>query len=489
MANYKFEYIWLDGYTPTANLRSKTKVISMKSFKGDVKKLPNWSFDGSSTQQAEGHASDCMLKPVRVYRDKARRHGYFVICEVMNADGSPHKSNTRARLKDKSDYWFGFEQEYVLMEGGLPLGFPELEEARPQGEYYCGVGNGNVDGRQIVEEHLDACLDAGLSITGINAEVMLGQWEYQCFGKGAHKACDDLIMSRYLLYRTCESYGVDLELHPKPMKGDWNGSGMHTNFSNKAMREKGGKDLFMSICEAFRPVHQEHIAVYGASNDERLTGLHETQSIDKFSYGVSDRGASIRIPLGVDTSWKGYLEDRRPASNADPYLVTARIIQTVEEGMKPKKKSGKKKASSKKKTSPKKKSTPKKSSVKKVAAKKSVPKKIAVTKPTPKKAAAPKKTTPKKTVTKPKAPKQPDDLKVVEGIGPKIESLLHAAGIKTYAQLARASQTRLKKVLEDAGSRYRMHDPGTWPEQSALARSGKWDELNKLKVALKGGRK
>ena len=333
MANIKLEYIWLDGYKPEANLRSKTKIVELDVFNGELESVPFWSFDGSSTRQAEGHSSDCILKPVNVYPDAGRKNAWLVMCEVMNPDGTPHESNARALIDDESDeYWFGYEQEYTLALNGRPLGFPAEGYPRPQGPYYCSVGYGNVTGREIVEEHLDLCLAAGLSITGINAEVMLGQWEYQCFGKGAKKASDDLWISRYLLFRVCEKYGVVAELHPKPMKGDWNGSGMHTNFSNHAMRKEGGKELFMAICEAFRPVHAEHIAIYGSDNHHRLTGLHETQSIDKFSYGISDRGSSIRIPIAaVENDWKGYLEDRRPASNADPYKVSARIIKTVKE--------------------------------------------------------------------------------------------------------------------------------------------------------------
>ncbi|MEL7119026.1 MAG: glutamine synthetase beta-grasp domain-containing protein [Bacteroidota bacterium] len=331
MTNFKFEYIWLDGYKPVANLRSKTKVLNMDSFDGKASSLPEWSFDGSSTLQAEGHSSDCLLKPVAVYPDSGRKNAYLVVTEVLNPDGTPHISNTRALIEDDSDnYWFGYEQEYVIVKDGLPLGFPEQGYPAPQGPYYCSVGAENVTGRELVEEHLDLCLEAGIGITGINAEVMLGQWEYQCFGKGAKAASDSLIVSRYLLNRTAEKYGVNIELHPKPVKGDWNGSGMHTNFSNAAMRDVGGKELFDAICESFRPVHEEHISVYGSDNDQRLTGLHETQSITKFSYGVSDRGASIRIPVSTAKNWKGYLEDRRPASNADPYLVSARIIETVE---------------------------------------------------------------------------------------------------------------------------------------------------------------
>ncbi len=333
MTKIKLEYIWLDGYKPEANLRSKTKIVELDSFGGELEKVPDWSYDGSSTQQAEGHASDCVLKPVNTYPDTSRKNAWLVMCEVMSPDGTPHTTNERSKIDDNSDeYWFGFEQEYTLTLNGRPMGFPNQGYPGPQGMYYCSVGHGNVTGREIVEEHLDICLEAGLSITGINAEVMLGQWEYQCLGKGAKKASDDLWISRYLLFRVCEKYGVVAEFHPKPIKGDWNGSGMHTNFSNDAMRNEGGEELFKGICEAFRPVHADHIAVYGSENDHRLTGLHETQSIDKFSYGISDRGSSIRIPIAaVENGWKGYLEDRRPASNADPYKVSARIVKTIKE--------------------------------------------------------------------------------------------------------------------------------------------------------------
>lgn len=330
MAKIKFEYIWLDGGKPEASLRSKTKVLEMDFFHGDVKILPIWSYDGSSTNQATGDRSDCLLKPRTVYRDPARENGYLVMCEVLNPDGTPHKTNTRQGIADDHDFWFGFEQEYVLTRNGKPIGFPENGYPRPQGPYYCSVGYGNCAGREIVEEHFDQCLDAGISLTGINAEVLLGQWEYQCFGKGV-KAGDDLWVTRYLLHRVCEKYQITVEFHPKPIQGDWNGSGMHCNFSTGAMRKTGGKELFMEVCEKFALTHKEHIAVYGSDNDQRLTGLHETQSIRKFSYGISDRGASIRIPVGTAENWKGYLEDRRPASNADPYLIIGRIMKTLNE--------------------------------------------------------------------------------------------------------------------------------------------------------------
>ena len=326
--SYKLEYIWLDGYMPEPMIRSKTKIVPSKP--NSEKECPEWSFDGSSTEQAEGSSSDCLLKPVRIVNDPTRKNASLVMCEVLAADRSVHPSNTRGIFEDDPDLWLGFEQEYTLMQHGLPLGFPHGGYPGPQGPYYCSVGSDNCIGRDIVESHLDTCLEAGLGVTGINAEVMKGQWEYQLFGKGAKRAADDLWISRYLLHRNAEKYDVRVELHPKPVKGDWNGSGMHTNFSTTAIRDEGGEDLITGICKKFAKTHEEHIAAYGSQNDQRLTGLHETQSIDQFSFGISDRGASIRIPVGtVQAGWKGYLEDRRPASHADPYKVVSRILATL----------------------------------------------------------------------------------------------------------------------------------------------------------------
>ena len=333
MSKVKLEYIWLDGYKPTQNLRSKTKVEEHENFKGTLEELKNWSFDGSSTRQAVGGSSDCMLKPVAIYPDPTRRDGYLVMTEVLDSDGNPHESNGRAKIDDDdNDFWFGFEQEYFIMDvkTQLPLGFPIGGYPGPQGLYYCSVGGKNTWGRDLVEEHADACIDAGLNFEGINQEVAAGQWEFQLFAKSAKKAGDEIWIARYLLDRLTENHGYYIDYHPKPVKGDWNGSGMHANFSNSLMRNCGSKEIYEAICESFRPVTTEHIDVYGEFNDERLTGLHETASIKDFSYGVSDRGASIRIPIAtVESGWKGYLEDRRPASNSDPYKVAARIIKTV----------------------------------------------------------------------------------------------------------------------------------------------------------------
>ena len=257
-AKSKLEYIWLDGCKPTQSLRSKTKIES--DFSGELKDCPMWAFDGSSTEQASGKESDCLLKPVAIYPDPDRRDGYLVMTEVLNADGTPHESNGRSTInEDDNDFWFGFEQEYFLWnpETDLPLGFPANAYPGPQGPYYCSVGAKNTFGREIIEDHLDQCLDAGLNVEGINAEVATGQWEYQIFSKGAKDAGDETWMSRYLAERNAEKYGVAINWHPKPIKGDWNGSGMHVNFSDSTMRSCGDEAVFTKICEAFGQKIQE----------------------------------------------------------------------------------------------------------------------------------------------------------------------------------------------------------------------------------------
>jgi glutamine synthetase len=333
MAKYKLEYIWLDGKTPIPELRGKTQLKEFAT-PPSLADLPLWGFDGSSTMQAEGHKSDCILKPVALYPDAARKDAYLVLAEVMLPDGAAHPSNMRATAPDDPEIWFGFEQEYFLFKDGIPLGFPKDGYPGPQGPYYCGVGYkymGSV-ARTIVDEHLDLCLHAGINHEGINAEVAKGQWEFQIFGKGSHKAADDLWMARYLMMRLCEKYEVDVQWHCKPIKGDWNGSGMHTNFSTSHLREVGGKEYFEALMAKFDENKDLHIAVYGPDNHMRLTGLHETAHISQFRYGLSDRGASVRLPVNfIKNGYKGYLEDRRPNSEADPYQIVSQLIKTIEE--------------------------------------------------------------------------------------------------------------------------------------------------------------
>jgi glutamine synthetase len=350
------EYIWLDGNKPQ-QLRSKTKVVS-KADTHRASDYPLWSFDGSSTKQTEsgkGKNTDCILKPVYVTSDPFRGHPHkLVLCEVMNPDATPHETNQRRKLEVttsmlnlddeillKSDLpWFGWEQEYTLTTKsfypfgygeGLPLGFTGdwSKPPRPQGDYYCGIGSDTVTGREIVEEHLKKCLEIGLEVSGINAEVLLGQWEYQVGPVTPLNGCDQLWICRYILERVAEKHNVNVSLHPKPIKGDWNGSGCHVNFSTKEMREEGGLEIINESMEKLKLTHKEHIEVYGLHNDERLSGEHETSSIHDFSYGQSTRDTSIRIPAQALIDGCGYFEDRRPASNCDPYMVSLRMLETI----------------------------------------------------------------------------------------------------------------------------------------------------------------
>jgi len=210
----------------------------------------------------------------------------------------------------------------------VPLGWPDNGYPAPQGPYYCSNGQENAFGRNIVEAHYRVCLYAGITISGINAEVMPGQWEFQvgpCVGVDAG---DQLVLARYLLLRVCESFGIRVSFDPKPVQGDWNGAGAHTNFSTKSMRADGGYAHVLKALELLGKHHDEHIDLYGKGNDRRLTGAHETAPIDKFSFGVANRGASCRIPRTTEAEKKGYFEDRRPASNMDPYLVTSKMVET-----------------------------------------------------------------------------------------------------------------------------------------------------------------
>jgi glutamine synthetase len=311
---YQAEYIWIDGTEPSPLLRSKTRVIP------DGEQPGIWGFDGSSTNQALGHDSDCVLQPVFTCPDPLRGpNDILVMTEVLLTDMTPHPTNTRAHLREVAEKYagqepmFGIEQEYTFIKDSRPLGWPPHGYPAPQGPYYCGVGGDKMPGRQIVERHTAACIEAGIGIEGTNAEVMMGQWEFQV---GVLSPLD-------------EDFGVYATLEPKPILGDWNGAGAHTNFSTKAMREEGGWDAIIAGCEAIGKRVDEHIAVYRVGIESRLTGAHETAHYSKFTYGTSDRGASIRIPWGVAQAKKGWLEDRRPNANMDPYQVTAVLIETV----------------------------------------------------------------------------------------------------------------------------------------------------------------
>lgn len=326
------EYVWIDS---TGNLRSKARTLEGKAY--NLNHLPEWNFDGSSTGQAPGHDTDVYLKPVALYPDPFRKgDNVIALCECWNSDGTPNKFNHRHEAQKlfeahaASQIWFGLEQEYTLFDmDDKVYGWPKAGYPAPQGPYYCGVGTGKVHARYVIESHYRACMHAGLKISGINAEVMPSQWEFQIGPCSGIEMGDQLWIGRYLLIRVAEEFGIKVSLHPKPLKGDWNGAGCHTNVSTYKMRQPGGIIHIEEAIGKLSKRHKEHIKLYGIDNDQRLTGKHETASMSTFTYGVANRSVSIRIPRTVSKQGYGYFEDRRPASNIDPYLVTGIICETI----------------------------------------------------------------------------------------------------------------------------------------------------------------
>ena len=326
------EYIWIDG---TLSLRSKARVLDI-DWQLDIEAIPEWNYDGSSTQQATGKNSEIILKPRSIYPCPFRGNGCLVMCDTFLPNGDAAKNNHRfsADLIFKSyeseKPWYGIEQEYFIcsQSTGLPIGFnPE----KKQGNHYCGVGTGNAIGRGVSEKHLEYCLFAGLKISGTNAEVSPGQWEFQVGPVEGIAAADQLWVARYILGRVGELYEVVINYHPKVLSGEWNGSGCHINFSTEKMRGKNGLDHILSAMDPLEKAHQKHMDVYGVDNNQRMSGMNETSKIDKFSYGFGDRGASVRIPLDTKRNNCGYFEDRRPASNVDPYQGCSIILSTIME--------------------------------------------------------------------------------------------------------------------------------------------------------------
>ncbi|XP_053329093.1 glutamine synthetase [Spea bombifrons] len=330
-------YVWVDGTGEGVRCKTKTLDYEPKS----IEEVPEWNFDGSSTYQAEGSNSDMYLIPVQMFRDPfCLDPNKLVICEVLKYNRKPAETNLRHACKKVMEIvkdqhpWFGMEQEYTLLGiNGHPYGWPDNGFPGPQGPYYCGVGADKVYGRDIVECHYKACLYAGVKICGTNAEVMPSQWEFQVGPCEGIEMGDHLWMARYILHRVCEDFGVVATLDPKPMTGNWNGAGCHTNYSTAEMRMEGGLKHIEDAIEKLGKRHDYHICAYdprgGKDNSRRLTGQHETSSIHDFSAGVANRGASIRIPRQVGQEGMGYFEDRRPAANCDPYAVTQAIVRTT----------------------------------------------------------------------------------------------------------------------------------------------------------------
>lgn len=336
------EYVWLGG--SGWDFRSKARVLNTPVT--SVNQIPEWNFDGSSTGQAETSSSEMILRPVRMVNDPFRGgHHKIVLCEVYTPAGIPSTSNFRhnaAKVFSEpsvvaEEFWFGVEQEYILCKictkssKLIPVAWGEEgNEPKHQGEFYCGVGHGKAIHREVPEEHLSICLAAGLDIAGINAEVFPGQWEYQVGICKGIDVCDQLWLSRYFLFRVCEKHKLVPSFDPKPMKGDWNGSGCHLNISTKSTREKPNKiETIEVLLNKMKTTHASNMSFFGDKNDERLTGKHETSNMKEFSWSVGGRHSSVRIPYSTEKGDTGYFEDRRPAANMDPYLTCAINVDSM----------------------------------------------------------------------------------------------------------------------------------------------------------------
>ena len=342
-------YVFIDGF---GNTRSKTRIIQGQIIPGQEARglmfsVDVWNVDGSSTGQSHTGKSDIILMPRALFNDpfNTSNNGIqycLVMCDVMNIDGSPHSSNSRAelfgileqlgehRIKEE-DPWFGIEQEYVIYDANtsLPYKWQQSIYSSKQGPFYCGVGGNVAFGREIAIEHMNKCIAAGVAICGVNGEVAPSQWEFQIGICNPVAVSDHLWMARYILVRVSESHSAYVSYDPKPLGDNWNGSGAHTNFSTASMRVEGGLGVIKTAIEKLANKHKEYMAVCGSGNERRLTGIHETSNLDKFTYGECDRGSSVRIPINVLAEGRGYFEDRRPAANADPYLVVAKMLEIV----------------------------------------------------------------------------------------------------------------------------------------------------------------
>lgn len=329
------DYVWIGG---SGELRSKTKVLYDVTG-SSLKDIPIWNYDGSSTGQASGSDSEIFIKPQRIFKDPFRRpNDIIVMCDTYKYENKilvPHETNHRydaekifQKYTDEKP-WFGLEQEYFIYDcvTHMPVGFVNGME---QGPYYCSTGGNNAFCRQISDEHMMACLYTGITLSGTNAEVAPAQWEYQNGIVEGLDVADQLWISRYILQKISEKYDKYIVFDPKPLP-DYNGSGCHTNVSIQKMREEGGLDVIYKAIEKLEKNHKELIKFCGEDNRKRLIGKHETSSYDKFTWGIADRTASVRIPTETAMNERGYLEYRVPASNMDPYLVTSKILETIME--------------------------------------------------------------------------------------------------------------------------------------------------------------
>ena len=323
------EYIWIGGRN---EIRSKTKVIP-HFLPFELVVIPDWNYDGSSTWQADSNGdTEIILKPCALFKDPFRiirdTACYLVLCDTYKSNGQPTETNHRYHAvkffeNTEEEPWFGLEQEFFIRMLGEQIIY---NHSNYEGYFYCGTPTNHFE-RKIMEIHLNMCIEAGIRISGINAEVSKGQWEFQIGPCQGIEAGDHLIVARYILERLVEQIKYSIDYHPKPISSE-NGSGCHINFSTIGTRSENGLDIIHTYINRLSKKHTEHINVYGQKNHLRLTGKHETSNINEFTWGIGTRNTSIRIPNQVFRDKCGYFEDRRPAANIDPYQATVKLFKT-----------------------------------------------------------------------------------------------------------------------------------------------------------------
>lgn len=327
------DYVWIDN---EKCLHSKIRTVKIPEMNIEDSFpapdfFPKWEYDGSSLGQSSVSDSEIVLQPCFTCKCPFHKstNGVIVLCETYKFDGTSIGSRQKAmevlsnpKVTDE-DPWFGIEQEFFMCDKktGLPLGTPPLTSDIIRTSY-CGIGAGNIFHRDIMDKFIKYASYAGLEIYGVNAEVSMGQWEYQIGTSKGIVAGDHMWVSRYIMEKIAEKYDIVINLNPKPIQFI-NGSGCHTNYSTKSTRDHdhGLEIIVNSYIPSLIKHHDEHILLYGKGNENRLTGKHETSSYGTFSWGYGSRDTSMRVPTRTRSNGYGYLEDRRPASNVDPYDV------------------------------------------------------------------------------------------------------------------------------------------------------------------------